>query len=118
MRKRARPGPPAGTARLPRTSASHAGRPWRKSLAGVVGGGAAGFVLGAAFWVILGLQEIAGSGAPNLPPGWDPQAMPAPGCTSLALDRRQGHTTAEPCLRQALPLREARANGLGVHFAP
>jgi hypothetical protein len=78
---------------------------------GVVGGGVAGFLLGAAFWITLALQELTGGEAPKLPPVRDPQGVHAPGCTSLALDRRQGHTIAEPCLRQVLPQREARATG-------
>lgn len=103
-------GPSAEGARQAQPPTSRPGRLQGKSLAGVVGGGAAGFVLGAAFWIVLGLQEIAGSGAPNLSPVRDPQGLHAPGCTALALDRRQGHTTAEPCLHHVLPLREARAS--------
>ena len=109
-------GPSAKEPRRAQPRTSRPGRPWRKSLAGVVGG-AAGFLLGAAFWIVLGLQEIAGSGAPNLSPVRDPQGLPAPGCTSLALDRRQGHTTAEPCLRH-VPLREARATDSGERALP
>src|SRR6266436_6368296 len=85
------------------------GRPWRKSLASVVCGGVAGFLLGAAFWIVLGLQELTGSESPGLSPLRNPQGLHAPGCTSLALDRRRGRTTAEPCLGQVLPLREALA---------
>ena len=100
--------------------ARRAGRPWRKSLAGVVCGGMAGFLVGAAFWVVLGLQELTGSEAPKLSPSREPQGVhaPAPGCTSLALDRRKGHTTAEPCRGQVLPLREANATGLGDRSSP
>ena len=101
----------------------HAGQqrkrwPWRKSIAGLVCGGMTGFLIGAAFWVVVGLQELAGSGAAMLSPLRDPQGGHAPRCTSLALDRYEGHTTAEPCLREALPLREARATGLGGRSVP
>ena len=81
-------------------------------------GGVAGLLLGATFWIVLGLQELTGSGAPRLAPAGDPQGVQAPQCTSLALDRRQGHTTAEPCLRQVLPLREARAAAPGDRSLP
>ena len=75
-------------------------------------GGVAGFLIGAAFWIALGLQELTGSGAAGLAPVREPHGLyvPPPGCTSLALDRREGHTTAEPCLGEGLPMREARAN--------
>jgi hypothetical protein len=84
----------------------------RRSLTGVLCGGVAGFLLGAAFWIALGLQELTGSGAAGLAPVREPHGLhvPPPGCTSLALDRRQGHTTAEPCLGEGSPMREARAN--------
>jgi hypothetical protein len=78
----------------------------------------AGFLLGAAFWIVLGLQELAGSESSRLPPLLVPQDLHAPGCTSLALDRRKGRTTAEPCLGQVLPLREALATGLTDRFSP
>ena len=74
-------------------------------------GGAAGFVLGAAFWIVLGLQQLTGSEGPRPAPLREPQSLHTPECTSLALDRRRGHTTAEPCLGQVLPLREALATG-------
>jgi len=37
-------------------------------------------------------------------PAWEPD------CTVLILDRRQGHTTAGPCLGHATPLRQADAS--------
>jgi len=37
-------------------------------------------------------------------PAWEPD------CTVLTLDRRQGHTTAEPCVGHAPPLRQADAS--------
>jgi hypothetical protein len=85
-------------------------------------GGLAGFLLGAAFWIVLGLQELgspelSGSAAPRLAPSADRQGD-IPDCTSLALDRRKGHTTAEPCLSPVLPLREASATLLGYRSLP
>ena len=100
------------------TARPQAGRPWPKSLASVLCGGAAGFVLGAAFWIVLGLQELTGSEGPRLSPLPEPQSLHTPECTSLALDRRRGHTTAEPCLGQVLPLREALATGLADRALP
>ena len=121
-RLRGRPGgTSARSGRPAQTPASPlAGRPLRKSFAGVLCGGMAGFLLGAAFWVVLGLQELTGSGAPESSPARGSQGAPAaaPDCTSLALDRRWGHTTAEPCLRQALPQREAHATALGDRSLP
>jgi hypothetical protein len=107
-------GSPAHAGRPAHTTARpQAGRPWPKSLASVVCGGAAGFVLGAAFWIILGLQELTASTSPSLSPVPVPQSLHAPGCTSLAIDRHGGRTTAEPCANQLQPLREALATGLG-----
>ncbi len=97
---------------------SETDRPTRKSFPGVLYGGAAGFLLGAAFWIALGLQELAGSsGAASLSPAREPEGVqvPAAGCTSLTLDRRQGHTTAEPCLGL---LREARMTAPGDLSVP
>jgi len=111
-------GPSAEAARQAQTRASRAVGPRRTSRAGVVRGGVAGFLLGAAFWIVPALQELTGSEAPKVAPAGDPQGMHAPECTSLSLDRRKGHTTAEPCLRQGLPLREARATGLGDRPLP
>jgi hypothetical protein len=91
----------------------YAGRPWRMSLASVLCGGMAAFVLGGTFWIVLALQELTGSASPNISPVPEPQSLHAPGCTSLAIDRRMGRTTAEPCASQLQPLREALATGLG-----
>jgi hypothetical protein len=96
--------PPPYAGRQARPSPRRAGR---KSLASIACGGMAGFLLGAAFWIVLGLQELTGGEGAKLSPLRDPQGLHSPGCTSLALDRRKGHTTAEPCLGQVLPLREA-----------
>jgi hypothetical protein len=81
-------------------------------------GGATGFLLGTAFWIVLAVQELTGSGAPTRLPIREPQELHAPDCTSLAIDRREGHTTAEPCFGQVLPLREARASGLDHRSLP
>jgi len=79
-----------------------AGQGRRVSLAGTLVGGIAGFLLGAAFWVILGLDHPKGAG---VSPAWEPD------CTVLTLDRHQGHTTAGPCFGYAppRPLRQADA---------
>ena len=112
-------GSPAHAGRPARTTARpQAGRPWRKTLASVVCGGAAGFVLGAAFWIVLGLQQLTDSEGPRLSPIREPQSLHTPECTSLALDRRRGRTTAEPCLGQVLPLREALATEPGGRSLP
>jgi hypothetical protein len=103
--------PPHAGRQVPTSVKSQPRRRRPKSLAGVVCGGMTGFVLGATFWSVLGLQELPGSEAPRLSPLPEPQNMHAPDCTSLTLDRRQGSTTAEPC--QVLPLREAHATELG-----
>ena len=80
----------------------------------MVCGGLAGFVLGAAFWIVLAVEALTGGEAPRLSPPGEPQSVQSPGCTSLAIDRRKGRTTAEPCLGHVLPLREAHATGLSA----
>jgi hypothetical protein len=118
-RKHRQPSGPSAHARGPaQAPASRAGRPRRTSLAGIVYGGLTGLLLVAAFWIVLGLQEPAGSRAPSLVPDADAQGVQAPQCTSLALDRHQGRTTAEPCPGQALPFREASAAAAGDRAAP
>jgi hypothetical protein len=122
-RKHRQSGDPSAHARRPaHAPASSAGRPRRTSLTGIVCGGLTGFLLGAAFWIVLGVQdlgvpELSGSAAPRLVPSADRQGD-IPDCTSLALDRRKGHTTAEPCPSLVLPLREASANLLGDRSVP
>lgn len=76
-------------------------------------GAAAGFLLGATFWIMLGVQVLSG-GSADTSSSRELQGVqfPAPGCTSLTLDRREGNTIAEPCLGEALPMREARARSL------
>ena len=70
--------------------------------------GAAGFLLGAGFWIYLGVRELTGGDLPQLPP-----RVPASGCTSLALDRHNGRTTAAPCLDPARSLRDTLTAWLG-----
>jgi len=118
-RKHRQSGGPSVHARRPaHAPASRAGSSRRTSLAGIVCGGCAGFLLGAALWTVLGLQEPTGSEAPSLVPDADEQGLRAPQCTSLALDRSQGRTTAEPCSEHMLPVREASAATLGDRAAP
>lgn len=85
----------------------------RKPHVGSLCGAAVGFLLGAAFWIALGVQELTGVRA-DTSPSREPQGMhsPAPGCTSLTLDRREGNTIAEPCGGESMPMREARAGAL------
>jgi len=85
-----------------RAPLARGGQGRRLSVAGTLVGGIAGFLLGAALWVILGLNHPKGAG---VSPAWEPD------CTVLTLDRHQGHTTAGPCFGYAppLPLRQADA---------
>ena len=76
----------------------------RVSVAGTIVGGVAGFLLGAAFWGILGVHQPNSGSASGMSPGWEPD------CTVLTLDRGQGQTTAEPCLDHAPALRQADAS--------
>lgn len=118
-RKHGRLGGPSVYAGQPaRTPALRTARPWRGSLAGLLCAGLTGLLLGATFWLVPDLQEWTGSAAPWLAPAGDQQGVQARQCTSLALDRRKGLTTAEPCLREALPLREARAAAVGDRSLP
>ena len=104
-RKHGRPGGPSAHAGRPaQTPASRSGRPWRKSLAGVLCGGVAGLLLGAAFWIVLGLQELTGSGAPRLAPAGDPQGVQAPAVHVARPRPAQG-----PHHRRALPAPGAAA---------
>src|SRR5262245_14812562 len=88
--------------------AAHGGRSRRVSVAGTIVGGVAGFLLGAAFWGVLGVHQPksgpASGMSPGLSPAWEPD------CTVLTLDRRRGHTTAGPCLDHAPALRQADAS--------
>ena len=74
--------------------------------------GAAGFLLGAGFWIYLGARELTGSGLPQ------PQSAPEPGCTSLTLDRHNGRTTQAPCLGPTQSLRDTLTAWLGEAWLP
>jgi hypothetical protein len=74
--------------------------------------GAAGFLLGAGFWIYLGARELTGGGLPQ------PQSAPEPGCTSLALDRHNGRTTQAPCLGPTQSLRDTLTAWLGESWLP
>ena len=74
------------------------------SLAGTIVGGLAGFLLGAAFWGVLGVHQPKSGPATGMSPAWEPD------CTVLTLDRRQGHTTAGPCVSHVPSLRQADAS--------
>ena len=92
--RRERQGRRSGTAVAVRRQA---GRGRSRSLASGVLFGMAGFLLGAACWIVLGVLALAGgplSGPEFLE---DTLRGRAAGCTSLALDRLGGLTTAEPC---------------------
>jgi hypothetical protein len=86
------------------------GRLGRMTMAGAALCGMAGFFLGAAFWIVLGALSLAGGPLPEPLPGLESHAPHSTGCTSLALDRHNGHTTAEPCRGISAPLREAVAS--------
>jgi hypothetical protein len=75
-------------------------------------------LLGATLWMVLGLQDLTGAGSIMLAPAADPMGVQPPQCTSLAIDRRRGHTTAEPCPGHMLPLREAAAAASGDRRLP
>jgi hypothetical protein len=83
--------------------AASGGEGRRVSVAGTIVGAAAGFLLGAAVWGILGAPPPKSAPASGMSPAWEPD------CTVLSLDRRQGHTTAGPCLGHTPPLRQADA---------
>jgi hypothetical protein len=61
-----------------------------------------GFLLAAAFWIVLGVYEPNSSGAGLAPAG-------EPHCTALALDRARARTIAEPCIGDLLPFQSANA---------
>jgi hypothetical protein len=73
--------------------------------------------LGATFWVGLGVMSLTGGPAPLSPLLEEPRGAQGSGCTSLTLDRRKGHTLAEPC-RSPVPLREAQTAGLSDLLQP
>jgi hypothetical protein len=95
-----------------RSGARPTGRSGSAAIAVTVSWGAVGFLLGAGFWIYLGVRELTGSGLPQ------PQAAPEPGCTSLALDRHHGSTTAAPCLGPPQSLRDTLTAWLGDTWLP
>jgi hypothetical protein len=70
----------------------------------------AGFLLGAAFWITLGVLSLMGSAEPQPVAAPDPHNTDAASCTALNLDRRLGRTTAGPCRVLPAPLREVVAS--------
>ncbi len=92
-----RPSPEHAGPGLQASVSAARGRPGRAPIAVALRWGAAGFLLGAAFWVYLGVRELTHSDLPKLFQHQGLPAAPASGCTALALDRDNGHTTAAPC---------------------
>jgi hypothetical protein len=80
--------------------------------------GAAGFLLGAGFWIYLGVSELTAVDFPHPSPRQGLPGGPGSGCTSLALDRRNGRTTAAPCLGPARSLGDMLAAWLGEPLRP
>jgi hypothetical protein len=72
-----------------------------------LGSGLAGFLLGAGFWIYLGARDVAGG---DFPLSEDARQS---GCTSLALDRHSGSTSAAPCLGPPQSLRDTLTAWLG-----
>ena len=105
-RKRHRPGERPDGRRA--ETAARLRSPGRVSAAAGLGWGvAAGFLLGAGFWISLDVYELAGIGL--LQAG----EAPAPGCTSLALDRHSGSTSSTPCVGPTPWLRDMLTARLG-----
>src|SRR5690349_5038070 len=46
--------------------------------------------IAAAFWIVLGLEELRSRGTIGLPGLLDTRALEPPGCTSFAIDRASG----------------------------
>jgi hypothetical protein len=82
------------------------------SIAGTLLGGMTGFLLGAAFWIVLGLKDLSSGDALRVALPWEPE------CTALALDRHAGHTTAGPCFARALPPPAGPVLGLVARTRP
>jgi hypothetical protein len=82
-------------------------RSGRTPIAVAMSSGLAGFLLGAGFWIYLGAREAAER---EMPLSWD---APQSGCTSLALDRQKGSTSATPCLGPSQSLRDTLTAWLG-----
>ena len=101
----------SAVARQARTRASRAMRPWRKSLAGMLCGGMTGFVLGAAFWIVLALQEVTGGGTPRLSPVWEQDDREF---TKLVDANIRG---TQNVIRHFVPAMVARKKGVIVNFS-
>ena len=67
-------------------------------------------LIAAAFWIVLGLEELTSRGTAGLPPLLDTRATDAPGCTSFAIDRASGAAAASPCHGEILALSRPRAS--------
>jgi hypothetical protein len=90
---------------LPKSSRSGARR--RASPAVAVGWAAAGFLMGAGFWIYLGAHELSGDGLPLSSSRQDRPETDGGGCTSLTIDRHNRRTTAAPCPGPGQWLRDA-----------
>ncbi|HZT49082.1 MAG TPA: hypothetical protein VFA64_13995 [Hyphomicrobiaceae bacterium] len=69
----------------------------RGAAAGGVPWGMAALAVGAVFCIVLGALSLDDGALPPLAPASEADAPQDAGCTSLVIDRRTGHTTAEPC---------------------
>ena len=68
-------------------------------------------VIAAAFWIVLGLEELTSRGATGLPALLDTRAGDGPGCTSFAIDRASGAAAAGPCHGEILALGRPQTGG-------
>lgn len=100
----------------PRSSRS--GHRGRTSMAVGVRWAAAGFLVGAGFWIYLGAQELTGSGVPPSTSRQDMPQIDRSGCTTLTLDRHNRRTTAAPCLAPGQWLRESLTAQLAKSALP
>ena len=94
------------------------GRHGRVAVAVAVRWAAAGFLMGAGFWIYLGAQELTGSGLPPSSSRQDGPGVDRSGCTTLTLDRHNRRTTAAPCLAPGQWLRESLTAQLGKSALP
>lgn len=69
----------------------------RGAAAGGVPWGMAALAVGAVFCIVLGALSLDDGAAPRPDPASELDTSQGAGCTSLVIDRRTGHTTAEPC---------------------
>ena len=92
-------------------------RPGRAPIGTALRWGAAGVLMGVAFWICLGIG-VPTHGDLQLLRHQGLQDAPAPGCTALALDRDRGHTTAAPCPLPHPTLRDRLTAFLGQPLPP